>query len=199
MRLRRYGDLKKEKKKSLLTLDHPRSLVISEILEQLFADAVDRIEETLELESIPYTLNDHYFTQTRDDALTALKRAREGPKLINGSADEREDRLAVALSALAAVGYAGVKADHLPRLLGPDKYEEALDAAAQTIAYWKIAYKVGPGHSCSSLTPTTILLIQACVLAEDCGRRPAHHRRRNHSPSSVGAQQRLAQAASVGQ
>lgn len=117
------------------------TLVVSEILEQLFADAVDRIEETLELESIPYTLNDHYFTQTRDDALTALKRAREGPEWINGNADEREDRLAAALSALAAVGYAGVKADHVPRLLGLDKYEEALDAAAQTVAYWKIAYK----------------------------------------------------------
>lgn len=68
-----------------------------------------------------------------------------------GNANEREERITDVLSALAAVGYAGVTADHLPRLLGPDKYEEALDAAAQTVAYWKIAYKAGFADSCFSL------------------------------------------------
>lgn len=56
-----------------------------------------------------------------------------------------------------------------------------------------------PVHACCSLSLSTVVLIHVCVLAEDCGRHPAHHRRRRHSPSSVGDQQRPAQATLVGQ
>ncbi|KAG0664588.1 hypothetical protein C6P46_001184 [Rhodotorula mucilaginosa] len=116
------------------------SLTVSEVLEQLFIVANARIDDIIELESTPFTLNDHYFAQTRDDVLTALKRARQGPDSLQVTIYEK-DHVSTALSALAAAGYKGVTADHLPRLLGPAKHEEALDAAAQTVAYWKIAYK----------------------------------------------------------
>ena len=119
----------------------PHRLTVSEVLEQLFIVANARIDDIIELESTPFTLNDHYFAQTRDDVLTALKRARQGPDSLQVTIYEK-DHVSTALSALAAAGYKGVTADHLPRLLGPAKHEEALDAAAQTVAYWKIAYKV---------------------------------------------------------
>lgn len=123
-------------------------MVASEVLETLFAKAATRISEYLELEHTPYTLNNHYFSQTRDDIMSALKSARERaePYPFGSNAEairqQKQQRLTEALAALAACGYSGVKADQLPRLLGPDVHEEALDAAGQTVAYWKIAYKV---------------------------------------------------------
>lgn len=118
-------------------------MVVSEVVESLFARAAERIEEHLELEGTPFTLNDHYFAKTREDLLSSFREARRptaavGKKYIDWDHVDVTD----ALSALAACGYPGITADQLPRLLGPDKFEEALDAAAQTVAYWKIAYKV---------------------------------------------------------
>ncbi|POY75200.1 hypothetical protein BMF94_1832 [Rhodotorula taiwanensis] len=109
------------------------TMVVSEVVESLFARAAERIEEHLELEGTPFTLNDHYFAKTREDLLSSFREARRptaavGKKYIDWDHVDVTD----ALSALAACGYPGITADQLPRLLGPDKFEEALDAAAQT-------------------------------------------------------------------
>lgn len=124
-------------------LSSPHRLTVSDVLEQLFKVANTRIDEIIELESTPFTLNDLYFSKLRDEVLTNLKRARAGSDAIQSGTDfQKEQQVASALAALAQIGYTGVTAEHLPRLLGPAKYEEALDAAAQTVAYWNVAYKV---------------------------------------------------------
>lgn len=74
-------------------------MVASEVLETLFAKAATRISEYLELEHTPYTLNDHYFSQTRDDVMSALKSARERAEL-----NMRKNRLEEAKRVLASFG-----------------------------------------------------------------------------------------------
>jgi hypothetical protein len=123
-------------------ISSPHRLTVSDVLEQLFKTANTRIDEIIELESTPFTLNDLYFSKLRDEVLTNLKRARTGSDAIQSGTNLQKEQVASALAALAQIGYTGVTADHLPRLLGPAKYEEALDAAAQTVAYWNVAYKV---------------------------------------------------------
>ncbi|GAA6003650.1 dynamin family protein [Rhodotorula paludigena] len=112
------------------------AMVVSDVLDQLFLKATSRLDDMLELETSPYTQNTHYFSTTRDDALASYKKARE-----TAAPSRDKDKLANVLSALAAYGFSAVKEEDLARLHGADMFEEELDSAAQTCAYWKVAYK----------------------------------------------------------
>ncbi|KAK4335122.1 P-loop containing nucleoside triphosphate hydrolase protein [Rhodotorula toruloides] len=113
------------------------SMTISDVLDDLFTKASSRLDDILELEGVPFTQNQHYFVSTRDEVLADLRKARQGTA--GGEADQ--EMLSEALAALAAIGYRGLKEEDSPKLLPGDVYEEELEAAAQTVAYWKVAYK----------------------------------------------------------
>uniref|UniRef100_A0A0K3CGI7 BY PROTMAP: gi/472583156/gb/EMS20810.1/ Dynamin related GTPase [Rhodosporidium toruloides NP11] gi/647397378/emb/CDR40354.1/ RHTO0S05e02168g2_1 [Rhodosporidium toruloides] n=1 Tax=Rhodotorula toruloides TaxID=5286 RepID=A0A0K3CGI7_RHOTO len=109
------------------------SMTISDVLDDLFTKASSRLDDILELEGVPFTQNQHYFVSTRDEVLADLRKARQGTA--GGEADQ--EMLSEALAALAAIGYRGLKEEDSPKLLPGDVYEEELEAAAQTVAYWK--------------------------------------------------------------
>ena len=55
---------------------------------------------------------------------------------------EGRDTINNVLSLLAELGLQGVKEEDLPKLLGPDKFEEELIVMAEVSAYFRVAYKV---------------------------------------------------------
>ncbi|PRQ74643.1 P-loop containing nucleoside triphosphate hydrolase protein [Rhodotorula toruloides] len=120
------------------------STTMSDVVDDLFSTASFRLADLLELETIPYTQNQHYFITVRDAVLAGLREARREGRA-NGAPgppkDVDEDDLSDALASLVRVGYRGVKEEDLPKLLPGDVYEEELEAAAQTVTYWKVAYK----------------------------------------------------------
>jgi hypothetical protein len=117
-----------------------RSMTISDVLDDLFAKASSRLDDILELEGVPFTQNQHYFVSTRDEVLADLRKARQGTGAGVGAAvgEVDQEMLSEALAALAAIEYQGLKEEDLPKLLPGDVYEEELEAAAQTVAYWKV-------------------------------------------------------------
>lgn len=175
-------------------------MTISDVLDDLFAKASSCLDDILELEGVPFTQNQHYFVSTRDEVLADLRKARQtaGPGTAGGEVDQ--EMLSEALSALAAIGYQGLKEEDLPKLLPGDVYEEELEAAAQTVAYWKVhrlfvassgfttdhvvsqvAYKVGERE-------VIFLAVDADTVSHAAHRRrrPAHHRLFHHPPAPLG-------------
>ncbi|GAA6050992.1 hypothetical protein JCM3770_005359 [Rhodotorula araucariae] len=114
-------------------------IAVSEVIDALFHDAKARLNAHLELETIPYTQSSSRFSQVRDDTLGKLKKARHPTKLpAVGSAGAQEVRNALAV--LAQYGAPNLNAaDAIGRLMGPDPYEESLEAMAQTTAYFFVA------------------------------------------------------------
>lgn len=134
---------------------------ISDVVDDLFSTASFRLADLLELETIPYTQNQHYFITVRDAVLAGLREARREGRA-NGAPgppkDVDEDDLSDALASLVRVGYRGVKEEDLPKLLPGDVYEEELEAAAQTVTYWKVRRP-------SSLQPGLSLILSTSQVA----------------------------------
>ncbi|GAA5887898.1 hypothetical protein JCM6882_000791 [Rhodosporidiobolus microsporus] len=113
------------------------SMATAEVLDELFSAASTRLKDHLELDSVPFTQNSHYFQTTRDETMIEYKEARQPTSLKNASSEKLED----VFTALAAIGFKGLDVEDLSRLHKPDEWEEELEAMAQTVAYWKVAYK----------------------------------------------------------
>ncbi|GAA6042038.1 hypothetical protein JCM8097_004073, partial [Rhodosporidiobolus ruineniae] len=112
-------------------------MVCSDVLEELSGKASDRLSDLVALEAVPFTQNTHYFQTTRDGALNEYKAARKKNNPQNANEEDMND----ALAALAKIGLSGVTAEQLAQLHEADPFEEELEAAAMTVAYWKVAYK----------------------------------------------------------
>jgi hypothetical protein len=113
-------------------------MVIESLLQQLGKATIERLHWIISLEECPYTLNEHYFSTTRERYLTLFRDGRT-PKadVQNASVDAQQ----AALSALALIGY-NVQAQDLKKLLPSDEYEEELIVMSEVRAYWQVSYKV---------------------------------------------------------
>lgn len=157
-----------------------RSMTISDVLNDLFTKASSRLDDILELEGVPFTQNQHYFVSTRDEVLADLRKARQGTA--GGEADQ--EMLSEALAALAAIGYRGLKEEDSPKLLPGDVYEEELEAAAQTVAYWKVRRPPSLQPGLSLILPTSQVAYKVRFLhlpspgSDADGHSSAAHRRR---------------------
>ncbi|GAA5967806.1 hypothetical protein JCM11641_005771 [Rhodosporidiobolus odoratus] len=107
------------------------AMVISDVLAKIFEKAQLRLDDILELEGSPFTLNEPYFASSRDGVLADYKEARQ-VKLI----DPSSEAVVKVLAALTEAGIVGVEAEDLSKLQKSDDFEEELDAMAQTVAYW---------------------------------------------------------------
>ncbi|GAA5832477.1 hypothetical protein JCM5353_003251 [Sporobolomyces roseus] len=102
--------------------------------------------DLLNLEKIPFTLNNPYYEKTYEKVLADFKDKRKtGLQVaaiegIDGEQQSEEELVRKALSALAALGY-NAEASDLPKLLPTDEYADEIDVAAHVIAKWTVAYK----------------------------------------------------------
>ncbi|KAI0078419.1 hypothetical protein K474DRAFT_1744981 [Panus rudis PR-1116 ss-1] len=116
-------------------LDHVQTIVEDQI-EECRHKTQQRIRWMLELEDPPFTLNTHYFSSYREKYLSSYKANRKG-----SSESMSKQSVQAALSALANIGYEGLKAEDLFKLHGSDAYEEEMTVMAETAAYFHVSYK----------------------------------------------------------
>ncbi|KAF5374644.1 hypothetical protein D9615_008939 [Tricholomella constricta] len=121
----------------------------------------ERIAWLMKLESRPFSLNTHYFTDYKEKFLTHYRSAREkdrNPRLMaaieeytppppafgfNRGVVSPPAPLGIAkvLASLVEMGMPGIKPDALAKLIEPDGMEPALIIMADVRAYFQVAYK----------------------------------------------------------
>ncbi|GAA5887910.1 hypothetical protein JCM6882_000799 [Rhodosporidiobolus microsporus] len=118
-------------------------MIVSDTLQGMFDEATTRLEQLSQLQDVPTTLNDHYFKESVTSALSSLKAAKKPkpPALDSVVQKSHDSKLNQAVALLNETDYPGLKKEELPRLNGPDEWEEELAVMAETTAYWKVAYK----------------------------------------------------------
>lgn len=133
-------------------------LIVADHVQERKERTRERIEWLLRLEEKPFTLNAHYYMDYKDKFLAYYKGYRQKSQntslmsqLGQGRAtdpyDESEEMVAplndlqAALAALVRLGFQGVKAEDLPKLLPPDPFAPAIEIMAETRAYFQVAYK----------------------------------------------------------
>jgi len=114
--------------------EHVRVLIEKEF-ETVTESMKTRISWLVELEEHPFTQNDHYLSHCRDRYLAHFKECRQSCPIQGGSI------VGEILARLADVGLPGIEKEDLPKLLGPDKYEEEMIVMAEVCAYFRVAYK----------------------------------------------------------
>ena len=95
-----------------------------------------RIDWLMELEDQPYTQNKHYLASCRDKYIAQFKERRQNLPIDTGAVVQE------IISRLSDVGITGIIKEDLPKLLGPDKYEEEINVMAEVCAYFRVSYKV---------------------------------------------------------
>ncbi|KAF7977729.1 hypothetical protein HWV62_2796 [Athelia sp. TMB] len=108
----------------------------------------------LEIESRPYTLNTHYYSDYKDKFLAFYRGSRQSGSsgdLIRNlqsydptrphESTSFQESIAQIISALPKVGITGTQAADLAKLLAPDPMEPALAIIAGVRAYFQVAYK----------------------------------------------------------
>ena len=116
-----------------------RSTALEEI-DKLFEGCQARLKHLVELESQgPFTLNDHYYSATLEKTMAIFKAARS-PKQA-GVVDKirREQAEREVISNLSTLGYQGVRVEDFPKIIPDDEFKTELDAAAHTIANFKVS------------------------------------------------------------
>jgi len=104
--------------------------------------AKQKVSWLMEIESDPFTLNNHYMSDCKEKFLTYYRRIRQDAienghlHRTNMSRQENQRVTADALSLLVRLGYEVAKQD-LDRLLRPDKMEPALAVMASVRAYFQ--------------------------------------------------------------
>ncbi|KAI8475322.1 MAG: P-loop containing nucleoside triphosphate hydrolase protein [Monoraphidium minutum] len=126
------------------------ALVRSRLVE-VYREVVEEMEAQLALfkateRRCTLTLNDHYFTDAREAFNGSLRRRRARARTYyaatSADLDASSCATAGAISALGEIGINGVKRDDLFKLLKDDDgAAPLLDAAAATLAYFKVASK----------------------------------------------------------
>ena len=117
-------------------------LIMHEYLESRLEAAKQKISWLMEIETDPFTLNNHSMSDYKAKILTYYRRFRQDAiknshlHRTNMSRQEYERITADALSHLVRLGYEISKQD-LDRLLSPDKMEPALAVMASIRAYFQ--------------------------------------------------------------
>lgn len=124
---------------------NPR-LIIQEHLTQCLLGAKEKINWLMKIQHEPFTLNDHYLADYAEKFRTYYRRVRKDSKTNNNNlgAERRdsdkspdEEQTTEALSALAKLGYHGLKGEDLAKLLEQDDMEPALDIMATVRGYFQ--------------------------------------------------------------
>ena len=86
----------------------------------------------------PFTMNEHYFIQSKSDKYSSLLNLRRPPQThpVHGAQGKKD-----ILAQLALYGFPLKSFEQLTRLYDPDKYEEELRVISEVLAYFKVAYK----------------------------------------------------------
>lgn len=122
-----------------------------EHLGQCLSEAKKKVEWLMKIQRDPFTLNNHYLMDYKAKFLTYYRRVREdskksdidlGGKRLFDSFPPAEvaptnENVAHALSALAKLGYHGLKAEDLGKLLGHQNMEPAMEVMATVRAYFQ--------------------------------------------------------------
>lgn len=125
-----------------------------EHLGQCLSEAKKKIDWLMKIQYDPFTLNNHYLADYKEKFMTYYRRIRKDSKtnnnrslraVLSASAFRSNERPAVevvdptaaALSALANLGFHGLKGEDLGKLLGQDKMEPALEVMATVRAYFQ--------------------------------------------------------------
>ncbi|KZT22318.1 hypothetical protein NEOLEDRAFT_1171464 [Neolentinus lepideus HHB14362 ss-1] len=136
-------------------------VIVSDHVKKLAERTKERIRWLLQLEQEPFTLNSHYYQDYKDKFRAYYKRCRQisENKTLLSKLEETESEAALAssdavpldahnpsdliqaLSSLSLLGFVGVKAEDLPKLLPSDPYAPAVEIMAETRAYFQVAYK----------------------------------------------------------
>ena len=117
-------------------------LIMYEYLGSCLEAAKKKISWLMEIESDPFTLNNHYMSDCKEKFLTYYRRSRQDAirnshlHRTNMSRQENERVTADALSHLVRLGYEVSRQD-LDRLLRPDTMEPALVVMASVRAYFR--------------------------------------------------------------
>ncbi|KAG8994195.1 hypothetical protein FRB94_010066 [Tulasnella sp. JGI-2019a] len=129
--------------------------VAAERIRYRFQATLDKIKSLCANERTPYTLNDHYFFESRTKFLghyKAVYRQSRGHKALLAALqghdsetrtvhDQRWQDINDAMAALARLGIPGLKPADLARLLPEDEMTPGLEIMAEVKAYFKVAYK----------------------------------------------------------
>ncbi|KAL0958272.1 hypothetical protein HGRIS_000424 [Hohenbuehelia grisea] len=136
-------------------------VIVQDHLEKCRAAAETRIDWLIALEQRPFTLNTHYLTSYKDKFLSHYKAARQAktdsalletinnyrPSQTQASTRNKNyehvepSGVARVLLGLTEIGFNGVRAADLPKLLPVDELEPALNIMAEVRAYFQVAYK----------------------------------------------------------
>lgn len=74
---------------------------------------------------------------------------------------------------LAEIGLPGLKEEDLPKLLGPDKYEQELIVMAEVSAFFRVSYKVCLDDENAGLASRSNVLFVSVANYRQCS---THHR-----------------------
>ncbi|QRV92126.1 dynamin central region protein [Ceratobasidium sp. AG-Ba] len=138
--------------------------IVVEKLEELQAATEQELKFLLKMESLPFTLNSHYYLDyrekfmahykyyqgeqnrhirlLREPDLSTITRPVTGPRTWNEPTEERIDHVEEALKSLRLAGLQGLKREDMIKLLPADfSTEAALEIMASVRAYYQVAYK----------------------------------------------------------
>ncbi|KAI0041019.1 P-loop containing nucleoside triphosphate hydrolase protein [Auriscalpium vulgare] len=149
----------------LLLHSHMRSHVDA-LIQKRYQKTEAFIDGFLEAERSPFTLNGHYYQTCRDKWLSVYRGARakktialmdvlhaSGTKGFESSTialaknqrqpddASKEEKQAVALAALASLGFQGLTAADLQMLHKPDEYDTEMMVMAEVRSYFQVSYK----------------------------------------------------------
>ncbi|KAF9258340.1 hypothetical protein L218DRAFT_1005081 [Marasmius fiardii PR-910] len=134
-------------------LERQVSNIVQDHIRQRYDQSCDRLDWLVQLEGRPLTSNTHYFSDYRDKFFGFYKRLRleeKHPALMKSCVQKpplafsfgtSDAYMPNALSALAQLGFTGLKPDDLQKLLPGDEMEPALKIMAEVRAYFQVAYK----------------------------------------------------------
>ncbi|KAG8879139.1 hypothetical protein FRB97_001919 [Tulasnella sp. 331] len=132
--------------------------VASEEIRKRFQSMLLQIDNLCNSENTPYTQNDHYFFAYKSKLLGVYKevyrRSRNEQGIISSlqgfvpnmrpeeeNQQKLYDNITAALTHLTALGYQGLTATDLTKLLPEDQNTPALEIMAEVRAYFQVAYK----------------------------------------------------------
>ncbi|KAF5317369.1 hypothetical protein D9611_003615 [Ephemerocybe angulata] len=133
-------------------LEHRMKTIIQNHLSECFSRAEARIKWFIQVEGLPFTLNQHYLSDYKDKFLAYYKGAREELrgniyeqinqyKQSSNSDPENVHGVSKVLTGLTEMGIAGREPEDIYNILPPDEMTPAIVIMADVRAYFQVAYK----------------------------------------------------------
>ncbi|KAJ2918308.1 hypothetical protein MD484_g2118, partial [Candolleomyces efflorescens] len=144
------------------TLEQRIKTIIHNHLKDCFARTEDRIKWFIKLESLPFTLNQHYLSDYKEKFLAYYKAAREddirnfvtkqvkaykktSASRFSASDDDDDEEspkgISKVLLGLTEMGITGIQPDDIYKVLPADEMGPAITIMADVRAYFQVAYK----------------------------------------------------------